>query len=322
MPSPSTSLATQRPDLADSLQEFDLEMDRNGFIASRVLPVFETQLQTSPFGKIPIEQLLQNPDTERAPGSGYNRGSWTFTTDSYTCEEHGWEEPVDDRESKMYANYFDAEMVSAQRARDAVLRNYEKRVAAAVFNATTWTSYTTAVTNEWDDAANATPVEDVHNATLAVYDQCGLWPDALIINRRTFKNLRLCDEIQSLSQSQNFMDVRQGAITEAQLSTVFDLEVIVAGGTQNTADEGIAASLSPIWSNEYAMIAKLNRTGDIREPGLGRTFHWGQDGSSIGATMESYRDETVRGDIIRARQDVDEKILYTEAAHLLSNITT
>jgi len=321
MPSPSSSLATLRPDLADSLQEFDLDMDRNGFVASRVLPVFETQLQTSPFGKIPVEQLLQNPDTARAPGSGYNRGNFTFTTDTYTCEEHGWEEPVDDRESQMYASYFDAETVSAMRARDAVLRNYEKRVAAAVFNSTTWTSHTTGVTTEWSTVASAIPVTDVHNAVLSVYSQCGMWADSLIINQKVYKNLRLCAQVQDLVKAQNFMDVRQGTITPEVLNSVFDLEVIVAGGVKNTADEGVAAVFADLWDDEFAMVCKLNRTGDIREPGLGRTFHWGADGSSIGATMETYRDETVRSDIVRARQDVDEKILYVEAGHLLSNIT-
>jgi len=315
MPSPSTSIANQRPDLSDSLQEFDLEMDRNGFIASRVLPVMEVALQTSPFGKIEIEDLLQNPDTERAPGSGYNRGSWTFTTDSYTCLEHGWEEPVDDRESKMYANYFDAELIAAQRARDAVLRNYEKRVAAAVFNATTWTA--TAAATAWTTVATAIPVTDIHAAVLRVYAASGLWPDALIINRKTFLELRRTAQIQDLVKEQNFMDVRQRSISTAHLSQVFDLEVIVAGSTQNTADEGLAAVLTPIWSDTYASVCKLNRGNDIREPGLGRTFHWGQDGSSIGSTMETYRDETVRGDIVRARQDVDEKILYVEAADLI-----
>ena len=46
------------------------------------------------------------------------------------------------------------------------------------------------------------------------------------------------------------------------------------------------------------------------------------DGSSIGGTVESYRDENVRANIIRVRHDVDELVLYPQAGHLLSNITT
>ena len=73
---------------------------------------------------------------------------------------------------------------------------------------------------------------------------------------------------------------------------------------------------------EYAMVCKVATGRDFREPCIGRTFHWSADGSSIGGTVESYRDETVRADIIRVRHDVDELVLYPQAGHLLSNITT
>ena len=109
MPSPTSALSTQRPDLAASLEEFDLMMDAEGFIGHRALPVTPVASQAGSFGKIPIEQLLQNRETSRAAGSGYNRGNWEFEPATYATEEHGLEEPVDDREAAMYANYFDAE---------------------------------------------------------------------------------------------------------------------------------------------------------------------------------------------------------------------
>jgi len=324
MPSPSTSLATLRPDLAGSLMEFDLDMDRNGFIAAQVLPVFEVAKQSGKFGRIPIEQLLQQRETLRAPGGGYNRGKWTFTTASFATEEHGAEEPVDDKEAEMYAEYFDAELVSAMRARDAVLRNAEKRVADLLFNATTFSGQETALTNEWDDKTNATPVDDVHAAKLAVWDRCGLWPNALVINRRVFLNLRLTDQMRDRIHSSGAGEsVLQGRISVAQIAQALDLDfVFVAGSARNSATEGQSISIAPIWSNEYALVCRVATMQDIREPCLGRTMHWGQDGSTIGGTVESYRDETVRSDIVRCRHDVDEKTLYTEAGQLLNNLTT
>mgnify|MGYP006969520567 CR=1 FL=1 len=92
MPSSSASLATQRPDLA-SFEEFDLEMQKRGYIGNRVLPVIEVGKQAGPFGKITLESLLQNRQTSRAAGAGYNRTNWKFTNSSYATEEHGIEEP-------------------------------------------------------------------------------------------------------------------------------------------------------------------------------------------------------------------------------------
>lgn len=319
MAHPSSSLATLRPELGGSLEQFDLAMDRNGFIGTKVLPVFEAAEQSGTYGIIPLDQLLESPETRRAPGASYRRGQFDFTTGTFACEEHGWEEPVDDREARMYANYFDAEMVSAQRARDIVLRNMEIRIAAAIYDTGTWTP--TAVTNEWDDVANATPITDVAARVAAMWEATGLWPNALIINRKQYHNLRRCDQIQDRMEQvdRSF----QGDIGISQLQAAFDLPYILVGGSaKNTAIKGQTADPGPIWSDEYAAVARICSTNDIREPGLGRVFHWGADGSSIGATMESYRDETVRGDVIRARMDTDEKVLYDGCLQLLSNITT
>lgn len=325
MPSPSSSLATLRPDLASFL-EFDLESEKNGFVATKVFPVVEVMKQAGNFGKIPLEQLLQARETGRAPGAGYARGNFTFDDDVFATVEHGAEEVVDDRQAKMYSDYFVAEQIATLRAFSAVLRNAEQRVADAVFNTTTWTgaSLTTAPTNEWDDATNAVPVTDVEAAVQKIYDNSGLWANALIINRKVFRNLRLCNQIRDRIESSGAGRPSTAQdITVDMLKAVFDLDhIIVAGTSKNGAKEGQAASPTQIWSGEYAMVCKIATGADMSEPCIGRIFHWSEDGSSIGGTVEEYREEKVRGKIIRVRHDVDEMVLYPEAGHLLSNITT
>jgi len=325
MPSPSSSLATLRPDLATFL-EFDLESEKAGYVASQVFPVIDVISQAGVFGKIPLEQLLQQRDTKRNSGSGYARSSFTFTTATYACEEHGAEEPVDDREAKMYAEYFDAEQISTMRAFSSVLRNAEARVADAVFNATTWNgaSLTTGITHEWDDATNAVPLTDVEAAVQKVYDGSGLWANALIINRKVFRNLRNSEQvIERINSAGAGNPSKASDVTVDMLSAVFDLpHIIVAGTSKNNAKEGQSASPTQIWSSEYAMVCRIATGADMREPCIGRTFHWSEDGSSIGGTVESYREEANRSDIIRVRHDVDEIVLYAEAGHLLSNVTT
>ena len=188
----------------------------------------------------------------------------------------------------------------------------------------TGASLTTAITNEWDDATNAVPVTDVEAAVQNVYDGSGLWPNALIVNKKVFRNLRLCDQIRDrISSSGAGSSEAAGNITAQQLAEVFDLQyILVAGGSENTANEGQDASISQIWSDEYAMVCKVATSEDFKEPCVGRTCHWGEDGSSAGGTVESYYEPASRSDIIRVRHDVDEIVLYPEAGHLLSNVTT
>jgi len=324
MPSPSTTLATLRPELAGTMLEFDLAADRLGFIGLDVLPSLDVAEVSGTFGKIPIEQLLKEPATRRAPRAAYARDNFTFTSDSYVCEEHGLEGVVDEREARMYRNFFEAEAITTERTRDRVLRAFEKRIADLVFNTGTWTgaTLTTAVTHKWSDGTNATPVDDVEAAVRRVADGVGMWPNAIIMTRRTFRNLRMVDQIMDrIASSGAGNPTKATDVTTAMLAQVFDLpRIIVAGSIRNSANEGQDASLSSIWTDSYAMIARLAETTDIQEPCLGRTFHWGEDGSQIGGVVESYGEVQVRGDVIRVRMDTDEKILYTACGHLLTNV--
>ena len=326
MPIGSTAATVNlRPDLA-AFFEYDLLADQAGFVASKVLPVIDVGLQADNPGKLPLEQLLFQGETSRASGSGYSRGNFSFERFSYATQEHGWEEPVDDRDAQRYKHILQAEQVAVSRALSVVQRNAERRAANLVFNATTWNgaSLTTAVQDEWDDAANCTPVVDVAAARNKIYDNSGLWANALVINYKVFLNLKNSEEIIDRINSAGAGNASKASdITAAMLAQVFDLDhVIVAGASRNNAVEGATPDPAQIWSDEYAMVCRVATGADIREPGLGRTFHWSEDGSSIGGTIEQYRDETVRSEIYRVRHDVDEVIMYKEAGHLLSNITT
>lgn len=323
MASPKSSLATLRPDLAESLVEFDMAADRAGFIGHSVLPVLNVATQSGVFGKLKMEDLLSERNSRRASGAGYARSDFQFSTGSYATQEFGVEEVIDDREVALYANYLDAELISAQRAYDAVLRSAEKRIADAIFNPTTFASQKTTVTNEWNDAANATPLVDVEAAVNAVYDRTGLWANTLIINMKVFRALRNCASIIDRINSAGAGNPSKASdVTVAMLEQVFALDkIMVAGSSRNAAKEGQDASPVQLWNSEYAMVAHISESADLRKPTLGRTFHWSADGSTIGGTVETYREEAIRGDVVRVRHEVEEKLLYPELGQLLDNIT-
>jgi len=318
MPSPSSSLATLRPDIAESFTEFDLEQNINGFIWDQLMPTFDVGRASGNFGRIPIEQLLQNRDTERAPGSGYARGKWKFEPDSFATREHGAEEPVDDNEAAMYADYFDAEVVSALRARSAVLMNAERRVISKVLSI----SNTDTAAVKWDLPATAKPIDDIEAAVLAIYDASGLWPDTLCMSRKTFRLLRNVEQIlDRIASSGAGSPTKATDVTASMLAQVFDIpKIVIAGSTENTANMGQPGAFGQIWDESKVFIGRTASSNDFREPCIGRTFHWSGDGSQIAGTVESYRDETVRADIIRVRHQVDEKLLYEEAGFILEDV--
>ncbi len=321
--------AITRLDLSSTFTEFDLAMSRLKFIGHRILRPRLVGVQAADVGKIPLEALLQTHDTGRAPGAGYSRGDFEFEKFNFATDEHGWEEPMDDRQIKLFGDMFDAESVHAQRAMDFVLRNYEIAVAAAIYNTTTWTgaTLTTSLTHEWDDPTNAVPIANIEAARRKVRAVSGLEPNALICNRDQLWNLRRTDEITDLLKYSGHADPTK--LFADSIAALLDLEhIIVAGGQKNTANEAQTASLSSVWSDEYAMVCRVAETDDPQEPCIGRTFLWTEENAGPGTDegmavlLEEYREEATRGSVLRARNDRDLVVMYKEAGHLLSNVTT
>lgn len=327
MPAPSTSLSTLRPDLA-SFFEFDLEANRQGLIALQVAPVIEVALQADNPGKIPIEQLLKiSAGRPRGSGAAYDRGNWEFTTWSYATLDYGHGEPLDDRDRKRYQHLVDAEQVCVARAYNDVLLNAEIRMAALLFSAT-WTGggaslYTDVGTTEWAQAnwATATPIDHVEAAVRKVWDNSGVWPNALVLNRTKFRDLRQCAQVRErIVASGAGTPAKASDITKEMLASVFDLDkVIVSGSAKDSANEGQSTTIASIWG-DYAMVCKVATGADIREPCVARTFHWSENGSEIGGTIRQYRDEERHSDIYEVSHDVDEVVMYTELAHLIGGI--
>jgi hypothetical protein len=164
MPRPTSATTLQRPDLGTLAYEYLIDGPNRGFIGLDVMPIFEVPEQSADYPKIPIEALLKDKDTKRAPRGTYNRGDWEFETGTYKAEEYGWEEPVDDVEAALYRRYFDAEMIATEICVDTILRGHEKRVIAALEA----NNLTSGVGTEWNTLATATPRANVETGREAM----------------------------------------------------------------------------------------------------------------------------------------------------------
>jgi hypothetical protein len=318
MPRLSTTPAEPRPDLAVLLEEH-IEQPTD-FIAGEVFTDFPVQEKSSQFPVIPLEALLEMPASiKRRPRGEYARGDWEFEMDDFNCTEDGWEEPVDETEAKLYARYFNAEQIAMKRAMGIVRRVREKAVSSAIFNASNFTAH--AVTNEWDDATNATPIADVATGRNTIREATGMTPNTLILPYKTFYNCNYCDEIiDRIKYTQP--QVARGQVTRQMLAGLFDVEqVLVPGGMYNSAKKGQSATLANIWDPEYAMLCITSKSEDALEPCIGRMFRWVAD-CPANMTVESYVESKIRSTVIRVRQHIDLEFIMSGCAYLMSNMYT
>jgi len=321
---PSSSLTTLRPDLG-SMFEFSTEANIAKMVGYQILPIINTAKQSGTFGRIPSESLGKLDDVTRGKNGEYNRVNWNFTEDTFATKEYGLESSVDDRNSSLYSEFIDAEAATTRIVLHKVLAKAESRIASAIFNTTTFTgaSLTTNISVEWSTIATATPITDVFNASQKVRDNCGEYANALVVSRKVWRNLIRCAQIiDSIRSSGAGQSTQAGQVTVQQVAEALDLQRIIIGDmSYDSAKEGQSTSFGDMWDDEYAMVCKLASTDMIEEPCLGRTFHWAGDGSQPGGLVESYDEVQSRSRVIRVRHEVQEKIIYPECGHLLTNIT-
>lgn len=317
MPRPTSATTIQRPDLGALAYEYLIDAPNRGFIGMNILPVFEVPEQSADYPVIPIESLIKAVDTRRTPRGAYNRGDWKFETGTYACEEHGWEEPVDDVEAALYQRFFDAEAVSTEIAVDHILRAYEKRVQGLV-----QASADSNVGTEWSTAASATPYADVRTGKQAMRAASGLTPNAGACSLKVFENLLATAELADKLQYTRPIELETMEAQRRIVAQYLGLENLFIGGAiQDVAKKGQSFTIADLWDDEYFSLLRVSGGGQrLREPIYGRTFLWAED-SPQEVVIETYREEDIRSDIVRARQHIDEAVIFSGALYTLGNIT-
>jgi len=313
----SGTYATPRLDLGEAFWEYNQANASASNIATSVLGTFNSSVKAGTFSAITREGILKSDSTARAAKSAYARGAHQAEDKAFACIEYGYEEVVDDSERALYASDFDAEMASLVIAAGKIERAQELRTSAAVFNATTWTGaslYTDVSSVPW-----ATITTDIIGDVIAAKEKVrtgtGMGANALIIGEATMADLLTNTGIKNQFPGAPMITYD---MVQSALSSIFGLDrLIVGGAVQNTAAEGQTAVIADAWSNTYAMVAKVANSGDsLSTPCIGRSVLWSGDSAS-NLVVETYREEQSRGDVVRARQNVDELIIDASFGHLL-----
>lgn len=316
----STSTSLPRQDLAASLMSTAMLWTP---IADVLFPEFPTPKKSGGFGVVPAKALLQRADVARAKDGGYNRTTWVFQDDSYSCKEYGHEERADDSERENYSDVLDYEMVLAHRGRMILAREREARVTSIVLNTTNFPlsgNTGKTVSTAWTNTSTATPIADCASARDGIRNRYGITGDCIVIpiSRWDYlwQNSSIRDGMKYVVKV-DVPDVTDMAARAALAQALGFRELFIGDMPYDSADEGQTVSISNLWTATRAFVFRRARTRDLAEPCLGRTMAWQQDGGVL--AVEEYRSEDRRSDVYRVRQHVQEKKLL-DIGYLLDGI--
>ena len=311
----SNTAAVLRADINGKVEEAAPNL--SDFIGDKVMPEFSSPTKTGqyPVFKAGLSELLNDDVTTRARGGSYGKVIRAYTTDNFTCLDRGLEEAIDDTDEKDLSRFFNLEVSTAMRVMNQVRIGHERRVAAKIFDPAVFTATAASVAyTEANIATIAFPLDTLNlidrvrgkgiNGALYGVMSAPMW-------NRTRRSTLLQNYIRGTKSTDSTLNLSTKVVAEA-----FGLEDILVGRVPyNTAAKGKNFVSAFCWSNTYFWIGAV-AGGELLDSGAGRSIVWNQEGGLF--VTETYRNEDIRSNMVRVRQNTIEKVVNGQAGELIT----
>jgi hypothetical protein len=305
---------SRRNDIGDILHENMLGMGQ--FIGGKAMPALFVDEQDGRFDKLAFSEVKTAAVSDTtADSAASNEVVHEYTTDSYSTVERRLKEFTADRSNKKMDS-FDIVLDDAKLCQYYMMLNWEKRIADILFDtASTFSSYTTAVTTAWSTSATATPVDDVQGAVQALIDQMNGMVDGVKIvglgNWQARRDLLATTDIKDRwIQANDKSDLKD--LTNVQLAEVLGLDEVHFSR--------IAQSGTQLWNTDKFGIYLVSDSQQLKAaPRVGNTFVWRNNSPSMW-NVKTWREEDPDGTWTRVQTDSVEKLITARAGHVLTNV--
>lgn len=313
----TNSQATPRSDIAALVMQANADFNKL-FIGEQVFPVKGEDVKRGIYMRALLAngQLLNGDAKPREQGAGYQRVNRKYDTDTFDTQEYGLEAPIDDSYEAEVERFMNLEATEAKLLERSLRISYEQRIKAKTFDTGTFTA--TAATVNYT-AANLATIDVVNDVDLAKGRMLlnGLVPNAGIMSYNLFQRIRRTPLLQNQIYGVVPRAAGQRALPGVQdVAQALGLEMLLIGSAPvNANEQGLAYSGSFIWTPDYLAVACVEG-GEYEAGGVGRTIQWTKDTTGL-FTPETYRDDKVRSNVLRVRQNVIEKVIDSTAAELI-----
>lgn len=293
-----------------------------GFIGVLACPPLPVLARAGQYPRIQIDAgaLLRDEAKGRGPGATYPRIQRAVTTDTYTCQEYGLEELVDDSERNDYSRFFDMEAAAVKNITRQVQIAHERRVATLLTNRATWTATTAATAYSVANLATFDIGLDVDICKQALASRGEATDNlSIVMSLTVFNNARastrLQNRIRGTVSTDSYLTLSKQAVADA----LGVKQVLVGNNYYDTTAQGVTSSLSAIWGDTNIWIgnvAPFSGAEAYFSGGAAASLFWQQDGEIF--QTETYREENRRSEVVRCRQYIAEKVINANAGQILT----
>lgn len=284
------------------------------FISDTLAPVVGVRKQSDRYFIYDAErEAFRSSDDRRAPGAEANEIDFALSTDLYACDDHALSSAIPDEERDNADPPIQPGIDRTEFLSDKIGLNKEIELASLLTDPAVITqNETLAGPDQWSDFAGSDPVTDVEERKAAIIEAVQVVPNTLVLPYDVFAKVRLHPDVVDRAKF-----VTLGVIGPDILSQIFDVErVLVPRALQNTAPAGQAPSMDFVWGKD-ALLAYVPPRAALKQVALAYTFQWSTAPASLGGhSVEVWREDRRKADMIRVQRYYDQKVIAPGAAYL------
>ncbi len=293
-------------------------------IADLIAPIVPVGKQSDSYPVWSQADALRVEEDKRSPGKPANLITRDVSTDTYFADNYALKTALtlEDRENMDDAFIKQLRDGKATFLKGKVVLGWEYRVAMQVTSGSNVGSYSTVI-SDWMDTAtgNSTPLKDVQTALDNVQDSTGYRPNRLIFGELAWRWFRRHADVIDIL----YGDTGQGSpryASREQIKAIFEVDQFLVGGAYyNTAEEGQALSLTPLWLDNV-LAYYCPSAPSIDEPSFTYSFRWTKPGlPNMGVERHPF-DTKTKSEEVEIGYYQDEKITSAPLGFLITNVTS
>lgn len=256
--------------IATTIADFAVRYSPAEFIANKVAPVKLVNHLSDTYPIYNRVDAATVPDDAMGSVSEPNEAQYSTSTDTFKCKLRGLKSLVglidEQNADEPLTPFTDAARDIAQK----LLLARELRVANVAMAAANYASSNkVTLGTPWTNKSTGTPVDDINTGIRAAAAPV----THLILDEISWHALRVHPQI--ITTLRNSGNGVAGQASEAEVAAYFGLQAVVVGRAKyNTANKGQPSSLSYIWPQGKALLARIPENPGTKEAMLMRTFRF------------------------------------------------
>ena len=296
------------------LSQFSQFYTNSNYIAELILPRLAVKERTGKFAKYGKENLrAYSGQILRAPGTRAHSVDYSVSQGSYACTEKSLEKLVANEFVNNTDDPYSPKRDATAVLMDNIMVNQEVALSTALSSTAIITqNVTLSGTDKWSDQANSSPLTNIDTAIETVRAATGQQPNLIVFSRNAWLAFRAHPDVREQLKYTNGGNNSVAAWVQF-VKDYFNLEeVLVGNAVYNSANEGQTDVIADIWANNV-WVAFRAKQPTLMKATLGLTL------SDVPREVDTYRDESRRGDVLRIRDSYDQNLFDTSLAYLIKS---